>query len=103
MEWIIEILVAILLLVCGVIVFKGNISIIHSYHAKNVTDVKGYGKAMGAGLLIMSVAPAFGGVVHMLELDAPVFLVPVVDGVIFLIGIILIVRAQYKYNGSIFS
>ena len=103
MEWIIEILVAILLLVCGIVIFKGNISIIHSYHVKNVTDIKGYGKAMGAGLLIMSVAPAFGGVVHMLELDAPVFLVPVVDGVIFLIGIILIVRAQYKYNGSIFS
>lgn len=103
MEWIVEFLVAILLFVCGIIVFRGNISIVHSYHVKNVTDVKGYGKAMGTGLMIMSIAPAFGGVMHMLEVDIPPYVVPVADGVIFLIGLILIVRAQYKYNGSIFS
>lgn len=102
MDWVIEFLVALMLFVCGIVIFTGNISILHSYHRKNVTDVKGYGKAMGLALLIMGVAPLVSGVIHLIDINAPTYLVPVVFSVIFIVGIALVVRAQYKYNGSIF-
>ena len=40
-------LTSILFIILGIIIYKGHIELIHSYHQENVTDKVGYGKAMG--------------------------------------------------------
>lgn len=102
MDRIIEFLVALLLLVCGIVVFTGHISIMHSYHIENVTDVKGYGRVMGIGLMIMSVGPGACGLISLLKLSLSPGFFSVILMVPILIGIAFAVKAQLKYNGGIF-
>jgi len=49
-------IVGLLLLACGIAVYKGKTGLIHYYHRKNVVDHTGYGKAMGKPLAIMGIS-----------------------------------------------
>ncbi len=88
-----------LFIILGIIVYKGNIELIHSYHQENVTDKIGYGKAMGKSLIAFSLPMIISGVTAFFtETSIPVIILVV--GMI--VGFIPIVKTQNKYNGGMF-
>ena len=95
--------VAILLLASGFTVRKGHISLLHSYHYRNVIDREGYCRAMGKGIMLMSI-PTFicsltslFPAIHFLEVLGTSFLI-----IGYIICVALLFKHQYKYNGGLF-
>lgn len=95
--------IALILLVVGCFIRKGNLSILHSYHYKNVTDLKGYAKEMGNGIIFMSIPIFLDG---FLTLFAHIKIISIVSSVLLFAGIIICViylfKVQTKHNGSLF-
>ena len=86
-------------IILGISIYKGNITLIHSYHQENVTDKVGYGKAMGKALIIFSLPLIISGVLALfIENSIPVIILIV--GMV--VGFIPIVKAQQKFNGGMF-
>lgn len=100
---IIPTVIALILLVLGCFIRKGNLSILHSYHYKNVTDLKGYAKEMSNGISLMSILIFLYG---FLSSFAHIKIVSIISAVVLFAGIIVLVvylfKVQTKYNGSIF-
>lgn len=95
-------LVGILLLICGIAVWNGKTELIHDYHQKNVTDHKGYGKAMGKAISGSGFSMCFSATVSLLGADW-LWLSLGVFAVGFTAMLILMFIIQKKYNGSLFS
>ena len=95
--------VAILLLTSGFTISKGHISLLHSYHYRNVVDREGYCKAMGKGIMLMSI-PTF--ICSLSSLFPTIHFVQVLGTSVLIIGYIISVgflfKYQYKYNGGLF-
>ncbi len=95
--------VAILMLASGFAIKKGHISLLHSYHYKNVIDRDGYCKAMGKGIMLMSV-PTF--ICSLTSLFPTIHFVQILGTSVLIIGYIICVallfKHQYKYNGGLF-
>lgn len=95
--------VAVLLVASGFAIKKGNISLLHSYHYKNVIDREGYCKAMGKGIMLMSV-PTF--ICSLTSLFPSNHFVQVSGTSALIIGYVITVallfKYQYKYNGGLF-
>lgn len=95
--------VGIVLLIVGFLIRKGNVSILHSYHYKNVTDIDAYSKEMGSAIMFMSI-PAF--INGFMTLFAHIKIVSVISAVLLFTGMIICVihifKVQTKYNGSLF-
>ena len=93
-------LFGLLLSVLGVENMMGNIVTIHSYNRRKIkeADIPKYGKAMGAGTLIMGVSfvIAFIATFWNEEIVAYILLPAVV------VGLALMLYAQFKYNKGIF-
>ena len=79
-----------------------RISLVHEYHTRNVKpqDVPAYTRRMGFGLLALGAGCVITGVTVFL-LEAPLGWLAFPLGLTA--GLFLIVRAQRKYNGGIFS
>ncbi len=101
MENFVLLLVGLLLSVTGVINMTGNISTIHSYNRKRVSeeDAPKYGKAVGLGTLVIGLSVIVSFVLVMLELEWAItfVLIPAI-----VIGLAFILYAQFKYNKGIF-
>lgn len=95
--------VGIVLLIVGFLIRKGNVSILHSYHYKNVTDIDAYSKEMGRAVMFMSIPACING---FMTLFAHIKIVSVISAVLFFTGMIICVihifKVQTKYNGSLF-
>ena len=95
--------VGIVLLIVGFLIRKGNVSILHSYHYKNVTDIDAYSKEMGSAVMFMSIPACING---FLTLFAHIKIVSVISAVLLFTGMIICVihifKVQTKYNGSLF-
>lgn len=95
--------VGIVLLIVGFLIRKGNVSILHSYHYKNVTDIDAYSKEMGSAVMFMSIPACING---FMTLFAHIKIVSVISAVLFFTGMIICVihifKVQTKYNGSLF-
>lgn len=95
--------VGIVLLIVGFLIRKGNVSILHSYHYKNVTDIDAYSKEMGSAVMFMSVPACING---FMTLFAHIKIVSVISAVLLFTGMIICVihifKVQTKYNGSLF-
>ena len=95
--------VSALLLASGFAIKKGHISLLHSYHYKNVIDRDGYCKSMGKGIMLMSIPTLICSLtvlfpsVHFVQVSGTAILV---TG--YIICIALIFKYQYKYNGGLF-
>ena len=95
--------VGILLIATGFAISKGHISLLHSYHYKNVVDRDGYCKAMGKTTMIMGIPVIISSFtllfpsVELLESAGTVILS---SGLI--IGCAVLFKHQYKYNGGLF-
>ena len=99
---VISIVIAAVLIV-GLIIKGGNLSLLHSYHYKNVTDVENYSVAIGTALAEMSIPI----IIHsFLSLFYQVKVISVVGATILLIGLIVsairIFKIQAEYNGGLF-
>ncbi len=95
--------VAVLLVASGFAIKKGNISLLHSYHYKNVVDREGYCKAMGKGIMFMGI-PTF--ICSLTSLFPSIHLIEVIGKTVLIVGYIinvaLLFKYQYKYNGGLF-
>ena len=89
-----------LLSVMGIVNMTGDIGTIHSYNRRKIReeDIPKYGKAVGAGTLIIGVSLviAFLATFWKEELVAFILLPAIV------VGLALILYAQFKYNRGIF-
>lgn len=99
---VISIVIAAAVLIVGLIK-GGNLSLLHSYHYKNVTDVENYSRAIGTALAEMSIPI----IIHsFLSLFYQVKVISVVGATILLIGLIVsairIFKIQAEYNGGLF-
>ena len=100
---VISFVIAVAILIVGLIIKGGNLSVLHSYHYANVTDVKNYSREMGTALAGMSVPI----LIHsFLSLFYQVKVISVVGATILIIGLtvstIRLFKIQVEYNGSLF-
>lgn len=100
---VISFVVAVAVLIVGLIIKGGNLSVLHSYHYENVTDVENYSREMGTALVGMSVPI----IIHsFLSLFYQVKVISVVGATILIIGLtistIRLFKIQVEYNGSLF-
>ncbi|MBQ8209462.1 MAG: helix-turn-helix domain-containing protein [Clostridia bacterium] len=95
--------IAFWLLLSGCSIRKGNLSLLHSYHYKNVTDTDGYAKEMGNATICMSI-PTF--IDSFLSLFAHIKVIEIIGSVLLIVGMIIclvyIFKIQTKYNGGLF-
>ena len=100
-EFIIQIIIGIVLIIIGIFNMKGNISLLHSYHRKKVKkeDIIPFGKKIGIGSIIIGITIIIVGVFTILNY-------PIISNIILVIGLvtgfIIIFCAMFKYNKGIF-
>ena len=95
--------IAVLFIVVGILIFRGNTGLIHDYHRKSVKDFDGYGKSMGKGVIGMGVPFLLGAIVSLClnsDKGTIVGIVIVLSG--FALSFIYILKVQKKYNGGLF-
>ncbi len=94
---------AILMLASGFAIKRGHISLLHSYHYKDVIDREGYCKSMGKGIMLMSV-PTF--ICSLTSLFPSIHFVEVIGKTVLIVGyiicVVLLFKYQYKFNGGLF-
>lgn len=100
-EFIIQIIIGLVLIVIGIFNMKGNISLLHSYHRKRVKDedVILFGKKVGIGSIIIGITIIISGCLTILNY---IYISNVILGIGLIIGCILIFYAMFKYNKGIF-
>ena len=99
-EAVINLAVGILILVLGFLIGKRQkVSLLHDYHYKNVKpeDIPAYARQMGRGLVIIGVGVSATGVLCFF-LHRPLCWIPFAAG--FAVGLVILHRAQMRYNGS---
>ena len=100
MDHIALLILGIFISVIGIVNMTGNISTIHSYNRRKVKeeDVPKYGRAVGTGTLIIGVSLIAAYVTTLWSEKAMSFIV--IPALV--IGLGLILYAQFKYNKGIF-
>lgn len=107
-DWIVMLGLGVLLIVLGISNRKGNISSLHRYHRKRVSeeDRIPFGKLVGTGSIIIGIALLISGVLSYMAMhsEQELFVVigNVVMGVGFVVGLGLNFYAMFKYNKGIF-
>lgn len=104
--FIVPMLVGVLIIVMGIINMTGNISTLHGYHRKNVTEEnrKPFGKRVGLGTVIVGA----GVVLYAVALkvfennDTGVLISTGALIACIVVGMIITFAAMKKYNGGIF-
>lgn len=93
-------IIGVVISVLGIVNIKGNISTVHSYNRRKVTeeDIPKYGKAVGTGTLIIGVSLVVAYFTTFWSMTIMGFIV--VPAVV--IGLAFILYAQIKYNHGIF-
>lgn len=100
-ENIMIIIFGILLIGLGTLNVRGNIESIHWYNRTRITEETRpkYGKLMGIATIIMGGSFTLSAVLDIVVLNKAVFLIA---GVGALIGFVIMLYAQIKYNKGIF-
>ena len=93
-------ILGIFLSVLGIVNIMGNISTIHAYNRRRVKeeDVPKYGRAVGAGTLVIGISLVLAFLVSFWSEAA-------IDYVVLpalAVGLVLILYGQFKYNHGIF-
>ncbi|MBQ6419946.1 MAG: DUF3784 domain-containing protein [Clostridia bacterium] len=99
---IIEFSVGLLCIVIGAILWKKQkVSLVHEYHYKNVKkdDIPAYTRLLGIGLILIGAGICITGVFNLFE--SSFWWIPMLVG--FIAGLLVMNKAQKKYNGSWFS
>lgn len=100
-EFILMILLGLLLTMLGISNIRGNISSIHWYNRKRVTKENqgAYGKWIGTGTVLIGGSLVITGVLELLNEKEYWFLILLIG---IVIGLSLMIYAQFKYNKGIF-
>ena len=100
-ELIVQIIIGAALIVIGILNTKGNVSMLHSYHIKNVKkeDLIPFGKKVGTGSIIIGVSIILAGILSILNYAV---IGNVVIGIGLAVGLLIIFYAMFKYNKGIF-
>ena len=100
---IIEAIVGAAIITLGILIWvKRKVSLIHEYQYKNVDekDVPAYTKLVGIGQLIIGTGICLAGLIRIFT-RGKVYLAALAAGFVF--GLIVLNKAQQKYNGSWFG
>jgi hypothetical protein len=94
-------LVGIILIVLGIINVKGDVSSIHWYNRRKVSekDIPRYAKCMGTGSLIIGIAFIISTVAEAV-FKTDIFDYMMISGCV--VGLIVMLYGQIKYNKGIF-
>ena len=101
-EFVVTIIAGVILLVLGWQIWKNEkITLIHSYHYKNVRDEnkKAYTTEIGMAAIIIAIGIILTGIVDYTTQSVYGWYVFLFS---FAVGVILTIHAQIKYNGGIF-
>ena len=107
-DWIVMLGLGVLLIVLGISNRKGNISSLHRYHRKRVSeeDRIPFGKLVGTGTIIIGIALMVSGVLSYLsvrcEQEMFILIGNIVTGAGLVVGLGLNFYAMFKYNKGIF-
>ena len=102
------IVLGIAVVILGIVNMTGNISTLHRYHRKRVSeeDIKPFGRLVGLGTVIMGVAFIIYGVLKLVSEQMQIDILLVVGTVELIVGIVvgmgLNFYAMIKYNKGIF-
>ena len=108
METIILLLVGIGFIIIGMLNRKGNVSMLHSYHVKRVTeeDKIPFGKMVGLGMFLIGGSMIVSGGLFFASAKLSMMILSHIgNGVMalgFVSGIFLVFKAMIKYNKGIF-
>ncbi len=100
-KYIAFIVLGIVLLVLGITNYKGNISSIHWYNRRKVSeaDIPKYGKCVGTGTIICGVTLLVTALLEIL-LRNPIVEITILFG--FAVGLAFLLYGQFKYNKGLF-
>ena len=96
---------AVLFLVLGIAVYKGNTKLIHDYHQTNIeeTDRTEYGRAFAKGMFAICATLFTSGIIALFSKGASILTVSlIVLSAGLIASILVIVKVQKKYNGGMF-
>ena len=100
--FLIETAVGLLCVVFGLLIWlRQKLSLLHDYHYQNVKqeDVPAYARLIGIGLMIIGAGICVTGIFNLMA--SSLWWVPLLCG--FVAGLLVMHKAQMKYNGSWFS
>lgn len=85
----------------GIINYNGNISTIHWYNRRNISNhnIKNYGKLMGIGTIVMGIGMTITGILQLFYSSEELNYIIIIS---IIIGIIIMIYSQIKYNKGIF-
>ena len=98
----------VIIAILGIINMTGNVSTLHWYHRKRVTEEnrKPFGKLVGLGTLVIGLAIIVFGILYFIYEQTQlkvILIIGVVELIVsILVGIIVSFYAMKKYNGGIF-
>ena len=98
----IDLAVGLLCAILGLLLWKKQrLSLLHDYHYKNVKkeDIPAYTRRMGIGLLVIGIGVAASGLLQLV--NSNLWWIALAAG--FAAGLVILFKAQKKYNGSIMS
>lgn len=89
-----------LFIMIGIINYRGNIKTIHYYHRHNIkpNDILKYAHLIGIAMMIIGLFFIFSFFISFINK----LLIPIIAITGLVIGIPLIIYAQYKYNDGFF-
>ncbi len=101
LEIITKILLSICLIVIGIFNYKGNINSIHWYQRTKITEKTRipYGKTMGTGSILIGVGLLVPAVLNEIFKNINFDFITIIT---LIIGIIILIYGQIKYNKGIF-
>ena len=108
MENVLLFIIGVVFIVIGIVQTKGNISLLHSYHRKRVSeeDKLPFGRLTGSTMIIIGSAMIVNGVLTIIGNVLQNSIFETIGGIIliasFIVGIGLSIYAMIKYNKGIF-
>lgn len=101
MEYIILLILGVCFIILGIFNIKGNISSIHWYNRRKITQEtsKQYGKAMGIGSVIIGLSMSINAILQMIFKIETLWYITVIG---IVIGLTFMLYGQIKYNKGIF-
>ena len=96
---------AVLFLVLGIVVYRGNTKLIHDYHQTNVKEAerKEYSRAFAKGMFAICATLLVSGIIALVGEEG--FIVATSLSVLtvgLIVSVIILVKVQKKYNGGLF-
>ncbi len=99
MTGIVLLIVALILLVLGILVHKGNFDVLRTYHSNQDHSKEAYRKAIGKWMIFAAAVLAAAGITAFFVDFVVLFLVLTAAVVVALIPLLLV---QKRFNGQIF-